>query len=38
MAKETPYHAARRAQHPVTIQKPPPVKKVAVPARKKRGK
>jgi len=33
---ETPYHAARRAQHPVTIVKQKPIKTVKVPPRKKR--
>jgi hypothetical protein len=37
MAKsQNPHDAARRRQHPITVVKPPAVKKVAVPPRKKR--
>jgi hypothetical protein len=36
MAKQNPHDAKRRAQHPVTIHPPPPVKKVAAPKRTKR--
>jgi hypothetical protein len=35
MANPNPHDAARRRQHPVKIVKPPAVKKVAVPKRKR---
>jgi hypothetical protein len=35
MAKENPYDAARRKQHPVTIHPPPKIQTVTVPPRKK---
>jgi hypothetical protein len=36
MAKDNPNDAARRGQHPVTVVKPPPIKKIGVPRGKRK--